>query len=430
MLRIEGCRGRYCDGINRRSFLQVGALGFAGLTLADLFRLEAHAGVASSRKALINVYLSGGPSHLDMFDLKPDAPIEYRGEFSATKTNVPGIEICEHFPRLAKAADRFAVLRSVIGTYDDHSFFHTQTGYFREDLKAVGGWPALGSVLSRLGAGNGEAPPFVSFMGDMPYGFLGPTHQAYRPDGPGRANLSVGSISADRLKNRANLLKGLDRLRRDADASGMMSALDSFTQRAVDVVVSGRLADALDVNKESLKVKQRYLGPNGQFYGENERFLLARRLVEAGVRSVTLSWGGWDTHSANFTQLRQQLPALDLGLSALLDDLQERGLKDDVLIVMWGEFGRTPRVNSGAGRDHWSRVMQAFLAGGGLKTGQVVGATDRYGGEAAERPVHLREVFATLYRHFGIDAKNTTIVDPNGRPQYLVDGRDPIRELI
>ena len=393
--------------------------------LSDLLRAEAAAGVGSSNKAMINIFLGGGPSHTDMFDLKPNAPVEYRGEFSPIKTNVPGMEISEHMPRLATMADKFAILRSIVGSYNDHSSFHTLTGYSQRELKSVGGYPAVVSVLHKIKGGTPTgAPPFVSMMGDVSPGYLGAVYRAYRPDGPGRDNLKLQrDMTAERLRDRTELRAQLDRLKKESDNSGEMNAIDAFTGRAYEVITSGEMAKALDVNNEPKEVQDKY----GR---EGRNFLMARRLVEAGVRTVTFNWGGWDTHSNNFTTLRRQLPNLDNGLSMLIQDLYDRSMLKDVIIVMWGEFGRTPRVNNNAGRDHWPRVMQAVVAGGGLKTGQAIGTTDKYGGEADDRPIHLREVFATIYRHFGIDAKATTLTDPQGRPQYLVDGREPIRELI
>ena len=411
----------YCDGVSRRNFLKLGALGIGGLTLADLLRAESHAGVGSSTKAIINIHLGGGPSHQDMFDLKPEAPVEFRGEFNPIKTNIDGIEICEHFPLLAQMADKFVILRSLVGMLDDHSNFHTQTGYGRNDLRNVGGRPSIGSVLSKLqGPSASGAPPFISYNGSFP-GYLGPMYKAYQPQG-GDLRL-VGGMTADRLESRTTLLSSLDKIRRDVDASGQVAAFDSFTQRAVGVVTSGQVADALDLNKEDKAVREKY-GQDGSM------FLTARRLVEAGVRCVTFDWGGWDTHGDNFGQLRRQLPKLDRALSSLLYDLNVRGLDKDVTVVMWGEFGRTPRVNAGAGRDHWSKLSMGFLAGGGMKTGQVVGTSTRYAEDAKDRPVHLQEVFATLYHNLGIDPLTTTIHDPAGRPQYLVDHRKPIKELI
>ena len=221
----------------------------------------------------------------------------------------------------------------------------------------------------------------------------------------------------------------LDGLRRDTDASGKMKALDSFTQRAVDLITSGRVAKALDVDREDGEALRRYVGSNQGRYRDNRNLLVARRLVEAGVRSVALRWGGWDTHSNNFKTFRTQLPALDVGLSNLLDDLQDRRMLDDVTIAVWGEFGRTPKVNSKAGRDHWPRVAAAWIAGGGMSTGQVIGASDRTASEAVEA-IHVQQVHSTLYHNLGIDVKTAQFIDPAGRPQYLLDMREPIAELI
>lgn len=413
----------YCDGISRRSMLTLGTLGLGGLSLAQLFQAEAVAGVGSSNKAIINIHLNGGPSHQDLFDLKPDAPLEFRGEFNPIATNVPGLEICEHLPRLSQMADKFAVIRSLIGMFEDHSNFHTQTGFDRRALRNVGGRPSIGSVVSKLlgPPGNG-APSYIAYN-DGPEGFLGPVYKPYRPQG-GDLKL-VGGMDETRLSTRTNLLSSLDQIRRDVDASGKMTAFDSFTQRAVGVVTSGKVADALDIDKENKNIRQRYGNRD-----EGVMFLRARRLVEAGVRVVTFDWGGWDTHADNFKQLKNQLPKLDQALAALLSDLSERGLAKDVTVVMWGEFGRTPRVNPTAGRDHWPRVAMCFLAGGGMRTGQVIGSSTRYAEEAKDRPVHLQEVFATLYHNLGINVATTQLIDPAGRPQYLVEVRQAIKELV
>jgi len=420
-------RSQYCDGISRRSMLKLGActlggLAMGGLTLPQLLRAEAAAGVGSSNKAIINIHLGGGPSHQDMFDLKPDAPREFRGEFNPIKTNVPGIEICEHMPLLAKMADKYAIIRSLVGMFDDHSNFHTQTGFGRDSLRNIGGRPSIGSVVSRLLGPTGSGAPCYIAYNDGPEGYLGPVHKPYRPQG-GDLRL-VGGMDESRLSSRTNLLSSLDKIRRASDATGKMDALDSFTQRAVGVVTSGKVADALDLEKEDKAVRERYGRDEGRM------FLTARRLVEAGVRVVTFDWGGWDTHGDNFNHLRRQLPQLDRAMSALLTDLADRGLDKDVTVVMWGEFGRTPRVNGGAGRDHWSRVAMGFLAGGGMKLGQAIGSSTAYAEEAKDRPVHLQEVFATLYHNLGIDVGRTQLIDPAGRPQYLVEQRELIHELI
>jgi hypothetical protein len=416
----------YCDGVSRRSFLQIGTLslgafGAGSFTFADLLRAEAQAEIGSSHKAIINIHLAGGPSHQDMFDLKPEAAREFRGEFNPIATNIPGIQICEHMPMLAKMADKYAIIRSLVGMHDDHSNFHTQTGFGRRDLQNAGGRPSLGSVAARiLGPTGSGAPPFIAYN-DAPVGYLGPVYKAYHPQG-GDLKL-VGGMTEERLSNRTNLLVSMDRIRRDADASGQMKAMDSHTQRAVGVVTSGKVADALDNNKVDRATRDRY--------GEDCRmFLTAKRLVEAGVRVISFNWGGWDTHGDNFNQLKRQLPKLDKGMSALLTDLSDSGMDKDVTVVMWGEFGRTPRVNSGAGRDHWSRVAMGFLAGGGMRLGQAIGSSSRNAEEAKDRPVHLGEVFATLYHNLGINVATQQLTDTAGRPQYLVDQKKPIRELI
>jgi hypothetical protein len=433
MLTLLGKPERFCDGLTRRNFLRIGglaggALTLGGATLADVLRAET-AQPAANKKSIINIFLGGGPSHIDMFDLKPAAPAEIRGEFQATSTNVPGIEICSLMPQLAKIADKYAIIRSLTGFRDEHTSWQTETGYSENDLRNIGGHPSLGAVVAKVqGATNGAVPSFIDLSGHTHHGFLGPTYSAFRPDGPGRANLTLNGVTLDRLSGRAQLLSQLDRARRDMDNSHTMEAIDSFNQRAIGVITSSKLAGALRTEKEDPKVKERYgLERNG---GENQRFLLARRLIEMGARVVSFSWGGWDTHGDNFKSLRRMLPRLDIGLSALIQDLDERGMLADTAVVMWGEFGRTPRINTTAGRDHWARASAALVAGGGMKTGQAIGATNRYAEAPQERPVHLHEVFATFYHLLGIDPKSTTLQDPNGRPQYLVNHPQPIKELV
>ncbi|MDX1964320.1 MAG: DUF1501 domain-containing protein [Pirellulales bacterium] len=440
MLTFLGRRQKFCDGVSRRDFLKIGSmatgsLAVMGASLADVYRAEATP-VADKlgglgNKSIINIFLAGGPSHIDMFDMKPEAPPEIRGEFNPSATNIPGIEINSLMPQLAKLADKFAVIRSLTGIRDEHSSWQTETGFSENDLKSSGGHPSLGAVVAKMhGPTNGPVPRFVDLTGHTQHGFLGAVYAGFRPDGNGRENLRMrGEIGMDRLNDRAKLLGEIDRIRRDVDNSRMMEAMDSFNQRAIDVITGSKMADALKIEDESQAVKEEYgLDTNGG--GDNQRFLLSRKLIEAGVRCVSFSWGGWDTHERNFVQLRDQLPRLDHGLGALIRDLDQRGMLADTAIVMWGEFGRTPRVNGSAGRDHWSRSSSCFLAGGGLKTGQVIGSTSRYGEAPQDRPVHLHEVFATLYHLMGIDAKNTTLIDNNGRPQYLVEHPQVIGELV
>ena len=267
-------------------------------------------------------------------------------------------------------------------------------------------------------------------------GFLGAACQAFRPNGGGMDNLVLNGVTLDRLGNREQLLTSLDGLKRNADASGMMEGMDAFTQAAFGVLTSNKLADALDVSKEPEEVRARYGDGKPykyQYDGAptcNDHILIARRLVEAGVRSVTLSFGRWDSHGANFDLVRDHGGKLDQAVSALVQDLDERGMLNDVTVLVWGEFGRTPRINKQAGRDHWPQVSCALMAGGGMRTGQTIGETDRLGERAVQRPVHVQEIIATTYHNLGIDPMAVTINDPTGRPQYLLDKREPIRELV
>ncbi len=444
MLTILGQRHRYCDGVSRRNFLRIGGLALGGLTLPSILRAEAE-GARRSHKAIIMIYLPGGPPHQDMFDLKMEAPSEIRGEFRPIRTNVPGIEICEHFPRLATMMDRVAVIRSMVGAIPQHDAFQCLTGHSLQN-QPPGGWPSLGSVLSKLkGPGHPAVPPFVGLspkMGHMEWadagkpGFLGVAHAPFRPSaGEGQEDMVLNGITLDRLNDRRALLDSFDRMRREADAGGLMAGLDNFNQQALGVLTSSRLLDALDIEKEVPAIRERYGhgDPKNRDDGGPklmEHFLIARRLVEAGARCVTLAFSRWDWHGKNFDAGRQDMPMLDQGLAALLSDLHERGLNKDVSVVVWGEFGRTPQINKDAGRDHWPNVSCALLAGGGMRTGQVIGSTDRLGGEAKDRPVRFPEVFATLYHALGIDPNRTTVPDLSGRPTYLVDRHEPMPELV
>jgi hypothetical protein len=437
MLTLLGQPQRFCDGLTRRNFLKIGALsagtvgagtfGAGGLTLAEVLRAES-VQPAAQQRSIINIYLAGGPSHIDMFDMKPDAPPEIRGEFHPIATNVPGMEICHLMPKLAGMANKFTIIRSLTGLNNEHSPSQTESGWKEFDLKSIGGHPSLGCVVAKVkGPTNGPVPTFVDLSGFSQHGFLGPVYSAFRPDTDGRIDLRLRpEITVDRFHNRAELLKQLDHMRRDIDSSHMMEAMDAFNGRAMGVITSSKLAEALDWEKADPKVHERYGIVQGN---DNYRFLLARRLVECGVRVISFSCYSWDTHTENFTTLRRQLPPLDTGLSALINDLDEHGLLATTTIAMWGEFGRSPRI-AGGGRDHWPRAASVFIAGGGLRSGQVIGSTNRYGETAQDRPVHFQEVFATFYHQLGIDPKTTTLRDPNGRPQYLVEHPDPIAELI
>lgn len=469
MLSFLNSQEQQTHNTSRRAFIQAGVMGLTGLSLADLLRAEEQAGIGSSSKAIINVHLDGGPPHLDMIDLKPEAPLEIRGEFRPVATSVPGVSICELLPRMAAKADQFALIRSLVGSAGAHNAFQCQSGFRKKNMLSVGGRPALGSVVSRLkGSSQDLAPAFVDMMqgrglvrNSARPGFLGPSHQPFRPDiselfdrklekgmqnelnrlgADHQVSLKLNpSLSIQRLENRTTLLSELDTIRRHVDSSGMMDAMDRFSQQAIGILTSGRLADAMDFSKEdpaslarySLKASHSGLrsttadGPDAV-----NKFLLARRLIEAGVRCVNISISDFDTHRNNFDRLRHLLPILDHGLTTLVTDLEERGMLNDVTIVAWGEFGRTPRINSKhGGRDHWPRVGPAILAGGGMRTGQVIGKTDRTASAVVQRPVHYKDIFSTLYHNLGINPHAETITDPQGRPQYLLDAGTRLMEL-
>ena len=432
MLTFLGERNRLCDSKSRRSFLRIGAAGVGGLTLADLLRADANAAPGATKKSVINIFLSGGPTHLDTFDLKPEAPSEIRGEFRPIATNCAGFEICELFPKLAQVADKFSVVRSLTGISEEHTNTQSDTGWPENTLRSIGGHPSIGSVMSKMWGpaqftAQGSAPTFVDLTHTSKPGFLGQVHGPFVPDGIGRQNLSLNQqVTLQRLDDRKALLAGLTSVRQGTDSRGMMTALDSFTERAVNLITSGEVAKALDLRREDPRLLERYGVEKDQ---QNQRMILARRLIQAGTRCVSFSWGGWDTHGNNFGHLKMQLPNLDNGLSTLIQDLDARGLLQDTIIMMSGEFGRTPRINGGAGRDHWARAGFFFVAGGGFRHGQAIGSTNRLGEVPATRPIHVQSVFATVYKQLGIDPDTSTLIDPNGRPQYLVDERKLITDL-
>lgn len=432
MLTLHGSTGQS----NRRAFLQAGALFLGGLTLADVLRLRAEAKTAARGKAVIMVYLNGGPSHVDMYDLKPAAPVEYRGEFLPTQTNVAGFDICELFPKQAQIADKLSIVRNMQFQQQGHTAPELYTGFLRGER------PAIGSVVSKLrsAAGQvGELPPNI-YIGDANHvgkpGFLGKLHEAFIPDEKTANIKTPEGLTLSRIEDRRQLRTSFDRLRREADdGRGNMASTDAFTDQAIAMVTTNRARDAFDVSLEPAHVREKY--------GKGTEYLQARRLVEAGVPLVTINPrnhnlpkdcnGQWDHHDHIFRCLRAILPQYDQSIHALVTDLHERGLDQDVAVVVWGEMGRTPRVGtqSGtvAGRDHWPQAGFALFAGGGLKMGQVVGATDRRGELPASDPYTPQNVLATLYHVLGISPA-TTLLDHHGRPHYLLDDRRKIKELI
>ncbi|MSQ97561.1 MAG: DUF1501 domain-containing protein [Gemmataceae bacterium] len=450
MLTVWGANGsRNCDGISRRAFLQVGALG-AGLTLADLLRLRA-AGLPDNsppkHKAVILIWMAGGPPHIDMYDMKPDAPVEIRGDYRSIPTNVPGIRLCEDMPLQARIADKLAIVRGLQMANNHHSF-ECLTGYDSTPNRPVAVRPALGCVVSKIRAARGNrtgAPPYVSGLREVgPDGgsggsaeqplYVGRTHAPLRVEhftGEGMLvrNLQLSSgMTLERLQDRRNLLQSFDTLRRDLDTTGQMVGMDACSARALDMIVDGR--NAFDISREPHQIRA--------MYGNNTQFLIARRLVEAGVSVVTL-WNGdkWDNHGNYLTGTRAILPRFDQAIHALVTDIYQRGLGDDVTVLAWGEFGRTPRIGqdhaagSRDSRNHWPQASFALLAGGGLKTGQAVGETDRFGERARGRPFRAPNVLATVYHALGIRPEDGRIIDDQGRPQNMLEGFEhPIAELI
>jgi hypothetical protein len=441
----------------RREFLRIGSLGLGGLTLPGLLRAEAQSGVRSSHKSVILIYLVGGPPHQDLFDLKPDAPKEVAGPWKPIPTNVTGVQICEALPRLARIMDKIAVVRSLVGNQADHDAIQVYNGHHPRKPTPSGGWPQFGSAVAKLQGPNHPAvPPFVSLCYTCthgPYnepgpGFLGPALAPFRAMGKTREDMVLHGVTVNQLADRKTLLARFDDMRRDADDSGTLRAMDAYTEQAFGLLTSSRMADALDLSKEPAKVVERYGTGDPKIHMDGngaprvpQSLLMARRLVEAGARVVTLNYSKWDWHGGKnaegradnniFLREEEDFPVFDRCVSALVEDLHDRGLDRDCTVMIAGEFGRTPKISAQIGRDHWPNVNCALLAGGGMTTGQVIGSTDRIAGEAASRPVTWGELYATLYHNLGIDPEKVTLPDLTGRPQYLVEeSARPLRELV
>src|SRR5213593_2374016 len=446
---LTGDSERFCDGISRRGFLRAGGLALGGLALSDFLRLRADGAVAPEGrgKSVIMICLGGGPSHVDTYDMKPEAPAEIRGEFRPIKTNVPGMELCELLPQQAKIANKFAVVRSVTWQEPDHQRIEIFTGFPKRERR-----PSFGSYVSRLAQRrDASLPRFVSLKGDdqeiaeaeQPL-WVEAQHRAFVPDNRGLKTLELTrQVDLSRLLSRKELLTQLDTLRREVDVSGEMRAFDAFSAQALDMLTSGKARRAFDLSEEKPETLERYRAGGNQFmYSHSsapvswdwEAFVRARRLVEAGVPFVSMQVGLWDHHCAEglptlFESYRSLLPLYDNCLSALITDLHERGLQDDVCVVAWGEFGRTPRINKFGGRDHWPAAGSVLFSGGGLKMAQYVGETNSTGEYPTTRAYNPQNILATLYHVLGIDP-STTIPDLNGRPQYLLEDREPVKELI
>lgn len=437
-----------CDGVSRRDFLTIGGFALGGISLSSVLQAEP---ADRSHTAIINIFLPGGPSHMDMWDLKPDAPREFRGEFNPIQTNVPGIEICELFPKIAQMMDKFVLVRGLSDSSGDHDAYQCMTGRRKGDRSPPGGWPAAGAwVSSQLGPVTPSIPAHVGLMYPVggwgnPYdgGFLGVSHAPFNVLGrtarSSNDSMVLQGITLEHLRDRVKLRGALDSLRRGFDTHGTMDSLDVSVQKAMGILTSAQLAEALDLSQEDPQVVARYGESNEVFQRDGapqmvENFCVARRLVEAGARFVSMNYSRWDWHGPdgmNYPKSREEFPKLDQALAALVTDLHERGLDRDVSVVMWGEFGRTPRINGNNSRDHWPQANCAVMAGGGMRTGQVIGRTNRNGEYPEDRPVKFQEVFATLYKNAGIDVENIRVFDQAGVPQYLVEQDcKPMRELV
>ncbi len=436
---------------SRRAFLRgtalgLGTLGCGGLSLVDVLRGDAHAAGPRAAKSLIYVVLSGGPSHIDMYDLKPEAPAEFRGPFRPIATSLVGAHICEHMPLQAKLMHRCTLVRGIRSVENDHFLSEVYTGLPR----TAGKRPAFGSLVSRLSSPATSLPTYVSvgrrpspeFDYELP-NYAGAAHAPFRPYEESLDDLTPVA-ELDRLQRRRELLKAFDTMARVADQATNYATLDRFQAQALQIITSPAVRDAFDLSKEPAGMLDRYGHNQGGFTHQTVKtlrypwdakpFLMARRLIEAGARVVTLQVGNWDHHGTPttdiFYSLAQMLPSLDRTLHALLSDLAERGLDHDTAVVVLGEFGRTPKITSpGPGREHWADAGCALFYGGSLKMGQVIGATDPRAERSIDGKIGFQNIMATIYRHLGVDP-GSSIADFNGRPQYLLDDCEPVAQLV
>jgi hypothetical protein len=439
-------RHRAGDGLSRRSFLRAGCLALGGLSLPGWLRLQARA--APPRRpargtAVILLWLDGGPTHLDTYDPKPGAPAEFRGALKAARTNVPGVDVCDLMPEQARVMDKLAVVRSLHHTTDDHfaaahwmlTGYHGSTAANLEPM-----YPSAGSLTAKVrGANRPGLPPYVAVPVAASVGlspgynsaaYLGASYNPFQTGGdPNSPTFSIqnltlpGGVTVGQLAERRKLLDSFDTLRRDVDRSGALDSLDRFQRAAYELIAGPAARQAFDLSAEDPRVRDRY---GRHTWGQS--CLLARRLVEAGVTFVTVHLGGWDHHAAIYPALKAALPTLDRALAGLVSDLSQRGLYDRVAVCVCGEFGRTPRVNPSAGRDHWAEAGFCLLGGGGLRTGRVVGSTTARGERPKDRPVRPEDMLATLYHVLGVDTKQT-FIDRSGRPHPVLHVGEPIAEL-
>jgi uncharacterized protein (DUF1501 family) len=456
MIRVNLGRSKaYCDGVSRRSFLQVGLTGLGALGLGDLMKARAAAGTSQKDTSLILIWLDGGPSQHDTYDPKPNAPAEYRGLWRHIPTNVPGMDVTEMFPLHAKVADKFSLIRSMHHDTGDH---FTGGHWMLTGRGEVSGantpqrYPFFGSIVTKQtgprqpGMPAHVAVPYASSIGIRPgyFGgsYLGVDHNPFETEGdPNSDNFqvtnlsSVGGLTLDRLGDRRGLIDHFDRLKRDADQSGAIEAMNRFDQQAFDLVTGSAARKAFDISSESSETRDRY-GRNS--WGQS--VLLARRLAEAGSTIITCHFGGWDSHWNHQQTMESHLPKVDMAVSSLLTDLAERGTLEKTMVIVCGEFGRTPRMNDGGnggapmsqgtpGRDHWGNVLSVLVAGGGLKGGVVVGESDKLGENPAERPLRPGDLHHTIFHVLGVDP-TVNFLNHSGRPIVSVDHGEIIRELV
>jgi hypothetical protein len=457
MLQLQhGAAARNCQGMSRRTALKAGFLGLLGLTQANLLRLRAQ-GSTPKDNAVILLWLDGGPSQLETYDPKPEAPAEYRGPYGVTKTKVPGIILSDRLPNHARHADKMVFVRSLHHDNGDHfAGAHCMlTGRFGSSAASLPQkYPSVGSYVARVrGANRPGLPAFVGlpaaqsvylFPGYQGSAYLGPAYNPFDVDrevkylaanygtriGSPRWLTQFDKARAEQTRQRQGLLAAFDSLRRDVDNSGVMNSLDRYQQQALEMILGGRARTAFDLDKEDPKLADRYgQGPWGRYT------LMARRLVEAGVTFVTVDMPHWDDHSNIKDGHGYKLPPLDQAVGALMDDLQERGMLERVLVIVMGEFGRTPKINTGQpgipipGRDHWGNAISVMLAGGGLRGGQVVGATNAKAEHPVDRPLVPGDVLATVYEVMGIDPAQT-FKDHTGRPVPILEEGKPIAEVL
>jgi hypothetical protein len=434
---VLGRRGQRCDGVSRRDFLRVGALGGLGLTLPQLLQGEALAGHGKARaKSVLLVYLGGGLSHHDTFDLKPEAPPEIRGKYKPIATSVTGLQVGELLPLTASQMHRLTLVRS--GSHNnDHHETATNWVLCGRFGTPFGDYPAMGAVVTHEKGFAGRLPPYVSIPQNPGFtwelgksAYLGGRYESFKAGDPNHPNFKVNDVTPvepitdRRLERRRSLLQAVDGLARDVEGNDQIATYDEFSQRAAAMVLSSDVRAAFAIRQESDRLRDRY-GRNT--FGQSA--LLARRLIEHGVRFVTVSFGGWDHHSKIFEGLGQKLPEFDRGFSALIEDMDLRGLLAETLVLVMGEFGRTPKINGNVGRDHWGQAGSLLFAGAGVGRGQVLGATDKQGAYVTRRPVGPADVAYTVYEAVGIDPRKQ-LRTPEGRPVEILDQGETVRELF